>query len=196
MPIIPHGQIPQKVRDVLLSTLADIANGGSRWTEVGSEVLIVSPWIRDVPFPVVGSSPFATEIPSRFMPSDNKLTGILGCLIKAGARVRVVTLPERRSKTALGKSREELIREAPLLTKLKEMGCKIETLQGIHAKIIATQNGSVIGSANLTYRGLYLSRELGFLLMAHPTDISNLGLAKLLPDLLTGTKGWFPPKKY
>ena len=196
MPIIPHGQIPHKIRDVLLATLADMANDAPRWNSVGSEVVIVSPWVRDVPLPVIGSSPFTSEIPAHFTPSDNHLSEVLGCLMKADARVRLITLPARQFNTELGKSSQELMIEAPLLSKLKDQGCQVETLRGIHAKIVATQNGSVIGSANLTYRGLYKSRELGFLLIAHPTDINNIGLAKLLPDLLTGTIEWHPPSLY
>ena len=193
MPIIPHGQIPHKIRDVLLATLADVSNDASQWNGVGYEVVIVSPWVRDVPLPVIGSSPFTTEIPTHFTPSDNQLSGVLSCLVKAGARIRLVTLPAKQFKTDLGKTSQELMIEAPLLSRLKEQGCQIETLKGIHAKIVATQNGSVIGSANLTYRGMYKSRELGFLLIAHPTDINNIGLAKLLPDLLAGSKEWYPP---
>ena len=196
MPIIPHGQLPEKVRDILMATLSDFASGSTPWDEVGSEVFIISPWIRDVPLPPIGDSPFASEVPTNLIPDENYLSDVVSSLIRVGARVRVITLPRKRFETDLGKSAQELQNEAPLLRTLVNMGCAVQTLEGIHAKIIATKRGSIFGSANLTYRGVYKNKELSFLLLTLPSDINNDGLVATFPDLLHETKQWAPPGAY
>ena len=119
MPVIPYGQIPQKIRDVLLATLSDLASGRNNRNKTQPDIVIVSPWIRDVPLPVVASSPFASEIPFHFLPPTNHLSDILSSLRKAEAWIRVITLPGQRFRTDLGKSINELSNEATLLSKLK-----------------------------------------------------------------------------
>jgi phosphatidylserine/phosphatidylglycerophosphate/cardiolipin synthase-like enzyme len=194
MPIVAAGQLPGKIRDLLLCALADSANFGDTWDAAGCEVLIVSPWIRDVQFPAIGKSSFAKEVPLHISPTGNHLTDIIKALRQSRARVRVVTLPGKKPGVSLGKDKAELLREAPLLLSLKNAGCFVETCPSLHAKIVGTKNGSIIGSANLTYNGLYNSREITFLMRSAPSDIDNHGLLRVLPELLIGSKPWKEPK--
>jgi hypothetical protein len=192
MPIVTSASIRFKMRDALLATLSAIANDQEYWEQSHVDVAILSPWISDVPLPPVGESPFAIDIPLKHLPLDNRLSSVLKALRRVDARILVATLPLKKDARELGKNHKELERERYLLSEFKESGIDVVTIEKLHAKIVSTRGATIIGSANMTYNGLYQNKEIAYLIPSYPSAVDQKVMSKELNKLLESAQTWHP----
>src|SRR5262249_37085006 len=149
-------------------------------------VVICSPWVTDVELPALAASPYAAEIPRAVMPSENRLSALLGALTRTSAPVILATLSCEPSgiRPYLTKTPDHARMEDRLLSLLTSQGITVLSVDGLHAKIVATQHAAIVGSANLTHAGVYQNRELSWIMSRHLEVQEHDTLGVTLPQLL------------
>ena len=124
--------------------------------EENRRILIISPWIRDIP--ISSSNLSADDFRSLIGVSSNyrisMLSDVLHAIKEIGFMVDIVTL-DSADKRLPKDSRYWLKREAEFIDSLEEKGVNVWKKIGLHAKMYIFPHGCLTGSTNCTNQGMF-----------------------------------------
>lgn len=128
--------------------------------EENRRILIISPWIRDIP--ISSSNLSADDFRSLIGVSSNyrisMLSDVLHAIKEIGFMVDIVTL-DSADKRLPKDSRYWLKKEAEFIDSLEEKGVNVWKKIGLHAKMYIFPHGCLTGSTNCTNQGMFSNME-------------------------------------
>ena len=150
-----NDRISGVIWDFLERTLYSALNG---FLDESHEVIIISPYIRDIDNPhFVSKGPMSDILTTAEIRSNTKVTEILISIARQGCKVKLMTAPFGKR---FGKDNPDFNEEeSKMLEKLKSAGIEIKSHQNNHAKNIVTPVGIITGSANFTNAALFWNIE-------------------------------------
>ena len=144
----PHRLIGEALQNLIVSELL----------APGRRILIVSPWISDVPLIDNRRGSF-TALNSTWGSAIIRLSAVLRMVLEQQTEVYLATGPDPRANAFVHRLREDAKRDGT--THLLEVRQTIPDPNVLdHQKAIAGDDWIVHGSMNLTYRGVELNGEL------------------------------------
>lgn len=144
----PHKLIGEALQNLIIGELLS----------PGKQLLVVSPWISDVPLIDNRRGNFTALNPT-WGATVIRLSAVLRLILEQQTKVYIVTGPDRRAIAFVNKLKADAKREGTdHLLVVRQTDPDPNVLD--HQKAIAGDNWIVHGSMNLTYRGVELNGEL------------------------------------